>query len=134
MPRHPTPDGLTQKQRRFVEEYMVDGNIVQAAIRAGYAERSAYGHSSTLMKIPHVAAAIEKAKAALSEKLGITAERIRTELWTNHTLARGESDYSASNKSLELLGKDLGMFQDKLEITGAVVKVVDMTGAKDAPG
>ena len=53
----PTP-GLTAKQARFVEEFCVDFNATQAAIRAGYAKASAPAAASRLRAHPAVAAAV----------------------------------------------------------------------------
>ena len=58
------PPGLTVKQARFVEEFCVDFNATQAAIRAGYAEASARVSDSRLRTQPAVAAAIEVRGAA----------------------------------------------------------------------
>lgn len=63
-------DGLTAKQRRFVEEYCVDFNATQAAIRAGYAERSAKEIGSENLTKPNISDAI---KARLNE-LSMTPE------------------------------------------------------------
>lgn len=72
-------DTLTPKQQKFVQEYLVDLNATQAAIRAGYSEKTAgaIGHEN-LMK-PEIAAAIAEARKTVAEKLGITAERVLTE-------------------------------------------------------
>lgn len=71
---------LNDKQRRFVEEYLVDANATQAAIRAGYSEASAYSQAHDLLKKPDVQAAIQAGRARLSERTGITAERVLAEI------------------------------------------------------
>jgi phage terminase small subunit len=71
---------LSTKQRRFVDEYLLDMNANAAAIRAGYSERSAYQHGSFLTKRPNVAAAISQVLAARRERLAVTAERVIHEL------------------------------------------------------
>lgn len=71
---------LTAKQRRFVEEYLVDLNATQAAIRAGYSEKTARQVGAENLTKPDIAAAVAEAQAALSEKTGITAERVLAEL------------------------------------------------------
>src|SRR4030095_16301516 len=57
MPKVTSPSGLTAKQERFIAEYLVDLNQKQAAIRAGYSERTAAKIASELMQKPHVRAA-----------------------------------------------------------------------------
>ncbi len=65
---------LTAKQAQFVQEYLVDLNGTQAAIRAGYSERTANEQAARLMKNPDVAAAISAAKGERSAETKITAE------------------------------------------------------------
>lgn len=71
---------LTPKQALFVREYLVDLNATQAAIRAGYSERTAEKIGSENLYKPEVRAAIDAAKAERSEKTGITAERVLLEI------------------------------------------------------
>jgi hypothetical protein len=67
--------GLTAKQARFVEEFCVDFNATQAAIRAGYAAGSAPAAASRLRAHPAVAAAIDVARAALRTRCDASADR-----------------------------------------------------------
>lgn len=66
--------GLTPKQERFVSEYLLDLNATQAAIRAGYSERTANEQGARLLAKASVAAAIAEAKAARSERTKIDAD------------------------------------------------------------
>lgn len=75
-----TSDGLNDKQRRFIEEYLVDLNATQAAMRAGYSERTAQEQASRLLSNVMVQAEIGKAKAKRSKETGITAERVLDEV------------------------------------------------------
>lgn len=70
---------LTPKQQRFVEEYLIDLNATQAAIRAGYSPETAYSIGSENLKKPEIATAIEAARKNLSETSGITLERVQKE-------------------------------------------------------
>ncbi|MGF3026525.1 terminase small subunit [Methylobacterium aquaticum] len=72
---------LTDKQRRFVEEYLVDLNATQAAIRAGYSEDTAAAIGYENLRKPEIAAAVEQAQAIRAERTGITADRVLVELW-----------------------------------------------------
>lgn len=65
---------LTPKQQRFVEEYLVDLNATQAAIRAGYSAATAQEQGSRLLSNAMVADAVSALKAERSEKTGINAE------------------------------------------------------------
>lgn len=68
---------LTRKQQKFVEEYLVDLNGAQAAIRAGYSAASAKEIACENLTKPHIAAAID---AALAKTPGVTRTRIVNEL------------------------------------------------------
>ncbi|QFT84960.1 Terminase small subunit [Halomonas sp. THAF12] len=67
---------LTARQSRFVDEYLVDLNGKQAAIRAGYAERSAEGTASRLLSNAKVAEAIAQRKAQRSERTKVDADYV----------------------------------------------------------
>lgn len=71
---------MNDKQKRFCEEYLVDLNGKQAAIRAGYTEKRAEITASELLNNAEVKQFIQEKQKELSEKTGITAERILQEL------------------------------------------------------
>ena len=70
----------TARQRRFVEEYLIDCNATQAALRAGFSARSAQSQGSRLLRRPSVRAAVEKAMAARAERMKVSADRVLEEL------------------------------------------------------
>ena len=73
--------GLTPKQRRFVEEYLIDLNATAAAIRAGYSEKYANRSGpSLIVKNSLVADAIRVAKAKRSARTEVTQDRVILEL------------------------------------------------------
>lgn len=65
---------LNAKQERFVDEYLVDLNATQAAIRAGYSEKTAGQQGFELLKKPEIQEGIAAGRAALSERTGIDQE------------------------------------------------------------
>ena len=71
---------LTMKQARFVEEYLVDLNGKQAAIRAGYSVKAAEVQASRLLNFAKVRIAINAAMRARSRRTAITADRVLLEL------------------------------------------------------
>jgi phage terminase small subunit len=71
---------MTSKQERFCEEYLVDLNATQAAIRAGYSPRSAHAIATENLQKPAVRARIDKALAEQSSRTGVTADRVVREL------------------------------------------------------
>lgn len=147
---------MTKKQKRFVEEYLIDLNATQAAIRSGYSPDTAGSIGGENLKKPEISAAIAKAMAERSKRTGISQDRVIQELAriafvnpqnvidsedasvredaTEDDLACiqsvkvktmiGEKGSSVEReiklndkmKALELLGKHLGMFKDKVEL------------------
>lgn len=71
---------LTPKQERFVQEYLIDLNATQAAIRAGYSADTAKQQGSRLLTNVDVASAIASKQGKLADKYEVTAERVVREL------------------------------------------------------
>ena len=72
---------LTAKQERFCQEYVVDCNGTQAAIRAGYSEPTAQEQSSRLLSNVMVQQRVAELQKRVANKLEITAEKVLQELW-----------------------------------------------------
>lgn len=71
---------LTAKQRAFVREYLIDLNATQAAIRAGYSEKTAGQVGAENLKKPEIATAISGAMDLRAKRTEITADRVMQEL------------------------------------------------------
>lgn len=71
---------LSPKQRRFVAEYLVDLNATQAAIRAGYSERTARSIGQENLTKPDIRRAIEEAESEHLERVGVRASAVLEEL------------------------------------------------------
>lgn len=122
---------LTFKQEAFVNEYLVDLNATEAAVRAGYSEKTAGKIGSENLKKPEISMAIAEKMKQRESRTQITQDFVLTELYE---IARKEASdfpesdlkYSNKLKALELLGKHLGMFTERLNVETAVpVKIVD---------
>ncbi|MBF7690686.1 terminase small subunit [Acinetobacter pollinis] len=136
---------LTPKQQRFVDEYLIDLNATQAAIRAGYSEKTAQEIGSENLSKPMVAKAIAEAQNQRSGRTEVTQDYVlRTIVETiercqqirpvldrkgEHVLIEAEDGelkaaytFDATNvlKGADLLGKHLGMFKDKVEHSGGI--------------
>lgn len=134
---------LTDKQKRFIEEYLVDLNAKQAAIRAGYSKNNADKIGSELLGKTRVKKAIAEAQSKRSERIQISQDEVIRRLLENADIASGKKpttitipsknengevigndvvhfvyEPSSVNKALELLGKHLGMFTQKVEVSG----------------
>lgn len=106
--------GLTEKQKRFVQEYLVDLNATQAAIRAGYSQKTAQEQSSRLLSNVMVQKNIQQAMQRRSQRTGVAQDEVLKKLGQ---IAFSEEEDVAKErnqlKALELLGKHLGMFTGK---------------------
>lgn len=71
---------MTAKQKRFIEEYLIDLNATQAAIRAGYSAESARQIGSENLAKPDIRARIDEAMAERSRRTGLNQDRILMEL------------------------------------------------------
>jgi len=71
---------VNPRQKRFVEEYLVDLNATQAAIRAGYSKHTARLIGQENIAKPYIAAAIAKAIAGRAVKTERTAERVLSDI------------------------------------------------------
>lgn len=159
---------LNEKQRRFVAEYLIDLNATQAAIRAGYSDKTAGSQGFDLLKKPEITDAIQAAMKAREDRTEITQDRVIAELakigfadirkavrWGDGVVVRNEfgttevvndvaligseqidDDTAAAiaeicqtaqgvkiklhdkRAALIDIGRHIGMFRDKLELTG----------------
>lgn len=120
---------LTDKQQRFVAEYLIDLNATQAAIRAGYSAKNADKIGSQLLGKTRVSEAIQAEKTARSERTEITQDYVINKLKAiaDQEASDGtdsELKYSSQLKALELLGRHLGMFTDRMKVEGNVPVVI----------
>lgn len=115
-PSSGNPDGvLTEKQQAFVDAYREDPNGTQAAIRAGYAARSADIQSVKLLKLTKIRKAIAYGVKARSERMDVDADWVLQELIDLHRLARGAGNLYVAKSCLDSIGKhiDVGAFTER---------------------
>ena len=126
---------LTPKQQRFISEFLIDLNATQAAIRAGYSNPTARQAGAENLSKPDVSAAIAEAQAARAERTGMTQDYVLEHLCTvvETCMGRTGGEFNASGaiKALELLGKHLGMFKDRIEVKVTIDPVGDLMKALD---
>jgi phage terminase small subunit len=108
---------LTPKQQRFVAEYLIDLNATQAAIRAGYSEKTAEQIGYQLLQKTSVAATIAKGQEKRAGKLELTAEKVLADIEATRLAAAGAEQYASALRASELQGKHLGMFIERRETT-----------------
>lgn len=132
---------MNKRQRRFADEYLIDCNATQAAIRAGYSEKTAYSQGQRLLKKVEVQTYIEEQLEKIhNEKIADATEvmmyltSVMRGEQTEQTLRfLGEGyqeiadiDITARErlKAAELIGKRYGMFTDKLDIESPIPVVI----------
>ena len=171
---------VNKRQRQFCEEYLIDLNATQAAIRAGYKEKFAHTNAPKLLQNTTIKAKIDELMAARAKRTEISQDRVLKELaiiafsnaadyaavvdeetyvevdgnWIKlldddgnpvlkrtvkpvltgcltdeqkralSVIKKGRDGFEVKPydkvRALELLGKHLGMFQDKVEVTGEI--------------
>lgn len=171
---------VNKRQRQFCDEYLIDLNATQAAIRAGYSEKYAHTNANKLLQITTIKSKIDELMAERARRTEITQDKVLRELaiiaFSNaadyaaviereavmevdghqvklldddgnpimyrtvepvltaelteeqrralSVIKKGRDGFEVKPydkvRALELLGKHLGMFQDKVEVTGEV--------------
>ena len=112
--------GMTAKQTLFVQEYLVDLNATQAAIRAGYKPKNAFQTGAENLKKPKIAELVQEALAERAERTGVTQDMVIEGLLKEAKLYDEDASHGARVTAWTNLGKHLGMFKDKLEVSGKV--------------
>lgn len=147
---------LTNKQKKFIDEYLVDLNATQAAIRAGYKEKAAYRTGAENLRKPQIQEEIQKRMQERQQRTEVTQDMVVKELAaiafaraTDYAEVKGgtvrikdtdvlsdqqiraiagikegangiEIKLNDKEKALELLGRHLGMWNDKIKVDGEV--------------
>lgn len=113
---------LTPKQLRFVAEYLVDLNATQAAIRAGYSQKTAYSAGQRLLKNVEIQKIVSAGKAQQLHKADVTAERVLAEI--------AKLCFSDVRKLYREDGslKKPGEWDDETAAAVAALEVVEMAG------
>ena len=125
---------LTIKQSTFIEEYLVDLNATQAAIRAGYSEKTAKDIGCQNLAKPNIQKAIILAMRKRAKSTGITADKVIAEIAKIGFAEIDETIRPADKlKGLELLGKHLGMFDSKFGAANCGVTINMNYGNGKAP-
>lgn len=140
---------LTAKQEMFCKEYLIDLNATQAAIRAGYKPANAKQTATENLSKPIIADRIQILFDTRAEKVELNSEWVLRNLekvanrcmTAEPVMVKGENgmepsgeykfDSSGANKSLELIGKHLKLFTDKVEQDVSFTVVRKQYGVKN---
>ncbi len=106
---------MTPKQERFVQEYMIDLNATQAAIRAGYSKHTAYSQGQRLLKHVEVAAAIQAAQTEFRELMEVSKESVTKQLNAAYDMAKANGQTAVMVQATMGIAKVHGLLVDKTE-------------------
>jgi len=106
---------LTDRQQAFIAEYLIDLNATQAAIRAGYSEKTARQAGAENLSKPVIADAIAEGAKKRIVKAEITAQDVLEGLYLEATRTGEGSSHGARVSAWGLLGKYHKLFTDKIE-------------------
>ena len=136
---------LTAKQERFCLEYLIDRNGTRAAIRAGYGEAGAGVAACRMLKKPNILARVRELQAEEADRLSLSADAVTMEIWrtyqkcsqatpvmefdpetgTMRLTGEYQFDSRGATNCLKMLGERVGMFENNVNIKGAVPVIVD---------
>lgn len=97
---------LSAKQKKFVQEWLVDMNATRAAVRAGYSEKSAANTASRLMKDPAVQAYRDELLKAKFDELGITRHSLAVEVYEMMQKCKGGTPHMVWNSDTKTYEPD----------------------------
>lgn len=106
---------LTPKQARFVEEYLIDLNATQAAIRAGYSKKTAKVQGAQNLSKLNVAKAIAKRTQKATKRAEVSVQDVLDGLYKEATSFGEGTTQSARVSAWGYLGKYHKMFIDRIE-------------------
>ncbi len=143
--------GLTDKQEKFCQEYLIDLNGTQAAIRAGYSQKTANEIAAENLTKPSIINRLNELRKPLEEKTAVSQEWVRKrfkeisdrcmtaepvmiydgENWVES--GEYKFDSSGANKATEMLGKHLGFFEKDNKQKDAAKPIVINLGSGIKP-
>ena len=132
---------MTSKQKRFADEYLIDCNATQAAIRAGYSEKTANEQGTRLLANVSIRAYIDAALEKMHNEKTADAQEVLEYLTSvmrgQHTeqilqlcgdgyqkIVNIEVAAKERLKAAELIGKRFGIFKDGIDLAGAIPVVI----------
>ncbi len=129
---------LTAKQEKFCQEYMIDLNATQAAIRAGYAAKSINTERlcniigpTNLVKIG-IKDEIQRLKAETAKRIEITADGVVLSFVDVARRAKVKDDLGNENRALENIGKHFGVFEaDNSQKGDKTINIINFNSIDD---
>ena len=118
-------DSLTEKQRRFCEEFLIDLSATKAVLRAGYETAHPNKIGFQLMENPAIRIAIDGLRVQRSKTTDITKDFVLRGIQKAIRMAEEANNLNALLRGHELLARHLGMFIERTEISGPDGKAIE---------
>ena len=130
----PRVENLTAKQKAFIAEYLGEKNATKAAIKAGYSKKTAPFIGAENLKKPQIKTVIDKKLEESNQRVIVTREYVLNSLKEIADACKvkyknGVGDSTGANRALELIGKTMAMFSDKV-IVADIDKLLDLVDMK----
>lgn len=119
-------DNLTTRQRRFVEEYVVDYDGAAAVSRAGYNTKWPARMAYEMLQHPGIKAAIDQLTLQRAEQTTLKPDYVMKKIKRTIEKAEQDGNHTAVLRGCEILARALGMFVDKTEISGPDGKAIEV--------
>ncbi len=107
---------FSDRHEAFCQEYVKDRNATQAAIRAGYSEKTARQQGSRLLTNAAISSRIGELQEEIAERNEIDADNIMAKLETVYERSLEEGNFAAANRAAELQGKMVGAFTERADV------------------
>lgn len=125
-------NNLTFKQRRFVEEYLVDFNGSAAVLRAGYNTKHPGRLAHEMLHHPGIKAAMDQITLERAGEMLIKPDYVVNKITRTIEKAELENNHTAVLRGCELLARHLGMFIERKEISGPNGDAIKYEQVKEA--
>lgn len=122
---------LSEKQKRFCEEYCIDLNAAAAYERAGYHSNGAKQRAWALMKDPRIRAYIKKLKEERRQRVVLAVDDVLWMLKKAYDNAMDDEKWAPAVRAAELMGKHVGMFEEKISQDIKMQQVLSATSPQE---
>ena len=111
---------LTDRQSRFVDEYLKDLNATQAYIRIGGSAKTADVQGPRMLGLVRIRSEVDRRLANIAKKSEITVESVLRMIIEDRQAAIDAGQFNVAVKADELLGKHTGAFRERIELSGGL--------------
>jgi len=110
----------TEKQKRFIKEYIIDYNATKAAQRAGYSKKTAYSIGQELLKKPEIQEKLQKQLDKINKKTEASAEEAIRMCRDIAIIDHSDYQDKRTSRGIELYGRTQSVFVDRKVVEGGL--------------